>query len=348
MKDEIFLILLGALLVAPAPYAAPVVQDLGPYSVSFNLILQSGWTVQVKEPVEGRTPEGVGYVERIIRIDSDEGLAEIRVTAYGSPVPAGDGTTRALSRKVPWGIGTVGVETKERLVDRRAGSHTTFQQPRGGEVHQAAYWLDRYLAPGEYRGRTSCVISSSLPWQATKELFDTLHVEERREEAERPTTMETVIQGYYRVSFDLGDLDYTVIDGEAVAGEEEDGPGVMRRKITIDGGDKAASIMITGYSQPRLVNAETERLLAEALLQAGGYTKNNGSLWDIGGVSGVLGVGEDPNHQILYVAIFWPDQIQRAGGDLIGMTRCEVVSRYRWTETERLLSTLQVERSMEG
>ncbi|MGB3944733.1 MAG: hypothetical protein WBK88_08090 [Methanothrix sp.] len=348
MRNELLLILLGTLLAASAASAAPMVQDLGPYTVSFNLPLPSGWTVQVKEPVEGRTPGGTGYVERSIELRSYEGRAEIRVTRYDSPVPAGDGVTRSLSRKTPWGIGVTGVETKARLVDRKTGSHTIFQQASGGEVHQAAYWPDRYLAPGDYLGRTSCVISSSLPWPATKELFDTLHAEERREEAERPTTMETVIAGPYRVSFDLEDTKHTIFQDGAEGGDEEEGPGVLRQRIIIDGGDKAATIMITGYSEPRLVNAETERLLAEALLQAGGYTKKNGSLWDIGGVSGVLGVGEDTNHQILYVAIFWPDQIRRAGGDLIGMTRCEVVSRYRWGETERLLSTLRVERSMEG
>jgi hypothetical protein len=345
MRTKLSLIFLAVLLAASAASAAPVVQDLGPYALSFNLSLPSGWTVRAMEPVEGRTPAGIGYVERSIALNSDEGRAEIRVKRYESPVPAGDGVTRALSRKTPWGIGVTGIETKARLVDRHTGSHTIFRQASGSEVHQAAYWLDRYLAPGDYLGRTSCVISSSFPWTATKELLDTFHVEEKADEADRPMTMETVIAGPYRVSFDLQDTNHTIFQEGPEAGEEEDGPGVLRHRITIDGGNKAATIRITSYIDPRLVNPETERLLAEALLQARGYTKNNGSLSTVGNVPGVLGVGEDADHQILYAAIFWPDQLRTDEGHLVGMTRCEVVSSYRWAATERLLSTLRVERA---
>ena len=348
MRTDLSLIFLAALLAASAASGAPVVQDLGPYVVSFNLTLPSGWAVQGLEPVQGRTPGGTGYVERSIELRSDEGRAEIRVTRYESPVPAGDGVTRALSRKTPWGIGVTGVETKARLVDRHTGSHTIFRLASGGEVHQAAYWLDRYLAPGDYLGRTSCVISSSLPWPATRELFESFHAEEKAEEAARPVTVETVIAGPYRVSFDMGDTNHTIFQEKAEGGDEDEGPDLLRYRIVIDGGDKAAKIMITGYNEPRLVNPQTERLLAEALLQAGGYTRNNGSVSTVGKVPGVLGVGEDANHQILYVAIFWPDQLPTDGGHLLGMTRCEVVSSYRWAATERLLSTLRVERAAQS
>jgi len=291
MRTKLFLVLAVALILVPASSAAEETVGLGPYLVSFNLTASKNCTILAAEPVEGRTPTGTDYVERSISLDCYDGRAEIRIAKYVSPVPAGDGATRALSKKTPWGIGCIGVETEARLVDRHTGYLTTFSLASGGEVYKAAYWLDRYLAPGDYQGETSCVISSSLPWVATKELLDTLHVERRPEAALNGSTAETVIAGPYAVSFDLGDLNHTISLEAPEPGEAEAGLGVETQRITLDGGNRAATIRITSYDDFRPVNLEAERLLAEALLAAGGYTRNNATDWTIGGEAGVLGVG---------------------------------------------------------
>jgi hypothetical protein len=344
MFTKLFLVFAAALLLAQAALAAEETADLGPYRVSFCLDSAASCTVQVSEPVESRTPAGIDYVERSLLLGCDEGRAQIKVTSYHNPVPAGDGATRALSRKTPWKIGILGVETNNRLVDRRTGVMTTFSEVSGEKVYQIAYWLDRYLAPGDYIGETSCVISSSLPWTATKELFDTVHVE-KAEAAQKPSTMETVTAGPYQVSFDLGNKNYTIIQEGPLPGEGEEEIGLERQRIILDGGNRAATIKITSYDDFRIVNMETESLLAEAALQTKGYIKNNASEWTIGGEAGVLGVGEDEDHQILYVAIYWPDQVQTEEGQVLGMTRCEIESSYWWDTTEMLLNTIRVERA---
>ncbi len=344
MWTKIFLVFSAALLLAQMAFAAEETVDLDPYQVSFSLESLVNCNVQVAEPVEGRTPSGTDYIERSILLNCDDGRAQIKVTNYHSPVPAGDRATETLSRKMPWNIGCMNVETVGRLVDRHTGFLTTFQEVSGREVYQVAYWLDRYLAPGDYVGETSCVISSSLPWTATKELIDTFHVE-KAEATQKPSTMETVTAGPYEVSFDLGEKNYTIIQEGPLPGETEEELGLERHRIILDGGNKAVTIKITSYDDFRIVNQGTEKLLAEAALQTRGYSKNNASEWTIDGEAGVLGVGEDEHHQILYVAIYWPDQVQTDEGPVLGKTRCEIESSYWWDTTETLLDTLQVERA---
>jgi hypothetical protein len=331
-----FLVFAAAILLA-LPATTAVERDLGPYQVSFSLVSGVNCTIQAAEPAEGRTPAGIEYVERSTLLDCDDGRAEIKVKSYNSPVPAGDDATRALSRKSPWQIGVIGVETDSRLVDRHTGFLTTFEEVSGKEVYQAAYWLDRYLAPGDYLGETSCVVTSSLPWTATKELLETVHVEKAGTASKSPT-MKTVTAGHRLVSFDLGGENYTIV---------QEGPepadGLETNKIILDGVNRAATIEITSYDEYRPVNLDTEMLLAETALRAMGYTKNNASEWTIGGEAGVLGVGEDEDHQILYVAIYWPDQVQTEDGSVLGLNRCEMESSYWWGTTEMLLDTIRVE-----
>lgn len=338
---RLFLVFLAALLAAQAAYSAEEAFDLGAFRVTFNLPSSLDCARLEAEPVQGRTPTGIDYAERSISLDCVEGRASIRLTEHQSPVPAGDGVTRALSKKSPWGVGVMGVETEARLVDRHTGYLTTFSLAEGGEVYQAAYWLDRHLAPGDYMGETSCVISSSLPWEATKELLDSIHVEERVE-AKMASTVETVAVGPYLVYFDLGDLDYTVFQEGPEAGDPE--AGVERYRVILAGGQRGATIEIDGYDDYRMANLETERLLAEAHLQGRGYTKNNGSARTVGDEVGVLGVGEDEDHQILFVAIFWPGQVETEEGVLLARTRCEIESSFLWNATEMLLDTIRVER----
>lgn len=342
MFAKIFLVFAAAILLALPATAAAERVELGPYQVSFSLESARNCTVQAAEPVEGRTPTGIDYVARSTLLDCDDGRAEITVTSYNSPVPAGDDATKALSRKAPWQIGVIGVETDSRLVDRHTGFMTTFEEVSGKKVYQSAYWLDRYLAPGDYRGETSGVISSSLPWAATKELLETVHVEKAGTVSERPT-MKTVTSGPRLVSFDLGDENYTIIQEGAEPGVGEENIGLTRNRIILDGVNRAAEIEITCYDEYRPVNLDTEMLLAEAALATKGYTKNNASEWTIGGEVGVLGVGEDEDHQILYVAIYWPDQVSTEEGSVLGMTRCEMESSYWWATTEMLLDTIRVE-----
>jgi len=347
MRTKLFMVISAAILLVPAAYAAQEeIVELGPYQVSFSLESERNCTVQVAVPVEGKTPVGIDYTERLILLECDDGQAQIKVTGYNSPVPAGDDATKTLSRKLPWNIGCIGVETKERLVDRHTGSLTTFEEVSGEEAYQAAYWLDRYLAPSDYLGETSCVITSSLPWTATKELIDSVHVE-KAVATRKASTRETVTAGPYEVSFDLGEKNYTIIQEGPEPGETEEGLGLERYRIILDGGIRAATIDITSYDGYRPVNLRTEMLLAEASLQTKGYTEYNASEWTIGGEAGVLGTGEDDDHQILYVAIFWPDQVQTEEGPVLGMTRCEMDSSYWWDATEMLLDTIRVERAEE-
>lgn len=343
MFMKICLVFVAAIFLALPATAAAEKVDLGPYQVSFSLESAGNYTVQVAEAAEGRTPTGIDYVERSILLDCDDGRAEIKVKSYNSPVLAGDDATKSLSRKVPWLIGCISVETNNRLVDQHTGFMTTFTEVSEKEVYQAAYWLDRYLAPGDYMGETSCVVTSSLPWTATKELLDTVHVE-KAEAASKPPTMRTVTSGPYQVSFDLGGENYTIIQEGPEPGEGEEEIGLERNRIILDGGNRAATIEITSYDDYRPVNQGTEILLAEAALQTEGYTENNASEWTVGGEAGVLGVGEDDDHQILYVAIYWPDQIQTEEGAVVGMTRCQVESSYWWGTTEMLLDTIRVEK----
>ena len=119
MRTEPFLVLLTVLLLAQAASSKEEAVDLGPHRVTFSLPSSVECALTVAEPLEGRTPTGIDYIERSIDLDCGGGRASISLRAHQSPVPAGDGVVRALSKKTPWGIGDVGVETEARHVDRQ-------------------------------------------------------------------------------------------------------------------------------------------------------------------------------------------------------------------------------------
>lgn len=328
-----------AVLLASAVSAAPVIMELGPYHLYFDPDSMTNHTVQAQEPIPSKTYAGIDYVDYSIIIDHDDGWIVINVTDYHSPVPADNKVTKEMTRKAPLGLAHyLIVDTREELIDRHSGFVTTFEDLSGKDVFQAAYWLDRYLDPGGYLGQSSCRIASSSPWEATKKLLTTVHLE-------RPTPepAATLTAGPYNLSFDLGETGYAVVIEDAERGKAYDRRGYTAYQVGLKSGNKAAVIRITDYDDARAVNIESDKLLLENSLRIGGCGDIEVSERMIDGQRGVLGTGEDKDHQIIYQASYWIGQTPPLEGGL-GNTRCDIESTYNWIMTDRLLNTLHVER----
>jgi len=311
--------------------------DLGPYQVSFELDLDC--PIEVAEPVYGKTYAGIDYVDRSIALSCDEGWAKINVTAYQSPVQAGDVVTASMSRKSPPGIGSISIETREQLIDRHSGFFTTFVPVTGNDVYQVVYWPDRYILSGECMGQVSCKVASNLPWSKTRALFETFHVGQPSPES----SGETVNAGPYQVSFDLGEIDYSVaVEGPIVGTtpKRAGGEGYETYKVTLKSDSKAASIEITSYESPKQVSLEGEKLVIESSLKAEGFSSVRVTDRNINDIPAVLVTGEKPE-RVIYKATYWPDQSQQ-NCETFGMTVCKINSDYKWAETQRLLDSFQV------
>jgi len=170
-------------------------------------------------------------------------------------------------------------------------------------------------------------------------LFETFHVGQPSLES----SGETVNAGSYQVSFDLGEIDYSVaVEGPIVGTTPKrvGSEGYETYKVTLKSNSKAASIEIIGYESPKQVNIEGEKLIIESGLKAEGFSSVRVTDQKINGIPAVLVTGEKPE-RVIYKATYWPDQSQQ-NGETFGMTVCKINSDYKWAETQRLLDTLQV------
>ena len=130
---------------------------------------------------------------------------------------------------------------------------------------------------------------------------------------------------------------------DAERGKAYDRRGYTAYQVGLKSGNKAAVIRITDYDDARAVNIESDKLLLENSLRIGGCGDIEVSERMIDGQRGVLGTGEDKDHQIIYQASYWIGQTPSLEGGL-GNTRCDIESTYNWIMTDRLLNTLHVER----
>jgi len=334
------LLVLATVLLAPGVLASVEEIELGPYEVSFDLGSARNCEVHVQELIYGKTYSSIDYVDRSFILDCDGERVQINVTHHQSPVAAGDEVTRIMSRRSPPGLDHyVNVETREQVLDGHSGFLTTFESLASEEVFQGVYWLDRYLESGEYLGQTSCRIASSLPWKETSKLLNSVHVEPKLSVS---SSKEVVKAGPYEVSFDLGEVNYTVGAQGPKSGETHDGAEYTTYGLVLESGIRSATVEITGYNEDRLLNAETDKLLVETSLRTKGFVDVSISDREIDGKPGVIGIGEDPDHNIFYQAAYWPDSY-RADGKIFGTIFCEIESDHRWDVTKLLLDSIHVE-----
>lgn len=176
------------LMLSTAALAAPDSQQVGPYTVSFDINAQ--YQPQIAEPME--TESANGYSIRLFQDNSS--LAVISIMEYAQPT---DSTLQvheklmAMSMALYEGLNATAME--EKSIDGKNGFVFTSElfediPDAPSAVYKALYWLDSQgceCGPVSV-GTTSVMITSTYPLDVTNGLLSSLHVEKGTAAAAQP------------------------------------------------------------------------------------------------------------------------------------------------------------------
>lgn len=168
-------------MLSSLAFAAPETEQLGPYTVSFDMNTPMQYQVQVQEPVE--TPYSTIYSLRIAT-DNTNG-ASIGITEYKNKT---DATLDVAKQLTAMGLALRGLNItsiNDQTIDGREGFQITGEAsaqatnaPQGAILYLANYWLDSVdceCGPVSV-GTVNVGVSSSYPEDVTQNLINTLTV----------------------------------------------------------------------------------------------------------------------------------------------------------------------------
>ncbi len=175
------------LMLSTAALAAPDSQQVGPYTVSFDMNAQ--YQPQIAEPME---TEAANVYSMTLFVDNSTG-ASIAITEYAQPT---DSTLQVLKSLNAMNMMLMGLNTTnvaDMVIDGKEGFLLTTEPfedvpDAPSTVFKAVYWLDSQdceCGPVSV-GTTSVTISSTYPLDVTNGLLSSLHVEKGTAAAAQP------------------------------------------------------------------------------------------------------------------------------------------------------------------
>jgi hypothetical protein len=182
MKARIGLLLL-LFMVAPAFGAHEVLtlnpyQFSGPYQVSFDMNTTGEYQIRQDAPSSGITPDGVSYIRYNISIDSEDGFALLVLSDYNYSMLSGIKADRSIVEGLLEATSCQDPKLYQPLIDGHAGVLGNCRYPSGGIMTIASYSPDAVpLENGDVRSRLNCRVLSVYPWETTRDMLYTLHVQ---------------------------------------------------------------------------------------------------------------------------------------------------------------------------
>ena len=165
------------LMLSAIAIAVPDSQQLGPYSVSFDL--NANYQPEIAQPMESETANA--YQVRLF-VDNST-LATIGITEYAEPIDATFDVHKSLMRMNMFLSGLNASIPEDRTIDGKEGfliPSVPTQVGNGGPsmVYRAMYWLDSEkceCGPVSV-GKTSVVVTSTFPQDVTESLLSSLKI----------------------------------------------------------------------------------------------------------------------------------------------------------------------------
>jgi hypothetical protein len=167
------------LMLSAIAIAVPDSQQLGPYTVSFDLNANANYQAQIAQPIEMETANN--YQMRLF-VDNST-YASIGITEYAEPT---DATLMVFKSMLPMSMMLQGLNVtnvEDRTIDGKEGflvSSTPLEASVGAPsmVYRAMYWLDSQgceCGPVSV-GKTSVVVTSTYPLDVTESLLSSLQI----------------------------------------------------------------------------------------------------------------------------------------------------------------------------
>jgi hypothetical protein len=203
MRGELILILM--LLLASPAWADHNAGKVGPYNISFDMNTTPNYEVIVEMPSHDMTSDGVAFTRYNLSIENENSnyFAWLVLTEYEKPMIANITANAEIVAIALQGAGADQPKFYQPLIDGQPGVLGNFRfqnetKVKGVQLGQqvakqasdeaqivvaASYSPDgRVMEDGSYRGRLNCRIISTFPWEITRDLLYTLHVEVPKEQ----------------------------------------------------------------------------------------------------------------------------------------------------------------------
>ena len=179
-QDQVLFVMPVLILLMVAPVIAlQEAGPVGPYNVSFYMNTTSNYVVMVNGPSSGITSSDVKFTRYNLSIDGNEGLASIILTNYEKDMPASINANRdvVLAALVSLGCSDPKLYPSTIAIDGHQGVFGNCKHDSGDTVVVVSYSPDARLVNETYIGRTDCRIVSTFPWEITRDMLYTLHVD---------------------------------------------------------------------------------------------------------------------------------------------------------------------------
>jgi hypothetical protein len=176
MRTALVLVLL-VMLAGPAA-AGPVKEKLGSYNVSFDLNTTAKYSISSEGPSNGITDSGAKFTEYNLSIDGGDSLLYLVLRGYKI-----NNMTDIDSNKTNINLVTGFLKaaqcTNTKLyqlpIDGNVGILGACSFPSNEVFACASYFMESQSSPIK---KTNCRVFSTYPWEITKEMLYSLHVNE--------------------------------------------------------------------------------------------------------------------------------------------------------------------------
>lgn len=184
MRIGLILALMATMLVCSAS-AGQVKEKLGPYDVSFDLNTTAKYSVSAEGPSNGVIDNGVKFVEYNLSVDGGDSLLYLVLREYKINNQTDIDSNKTNINTVTGTINTItkmlnaaqppNVKLYQLPIDGHTGALEVARFPSNNEVFAcASYFLDSNFSAIK---KTNCRVFSTYPWEITREMMYSLHVE---------------------------------------------------------------------------------------------------------------------------------------------------------------------------
>lgn len=180
MRAELILasMLMPMLVLVSPSFAANDVVVLGPYNVSFDMNTTMNYEIYPEQPTSGITSNGLKFVRYNISVETADYFAWLILTRYEKPMIASINSNKDIVEAALMAAGCESPKLYQPLIDGQPGVLGNCRFDDGEILVAASYSPDGKVRDnGEYSGQTDCRVLSIFPWEITRDMLYTLHVE---------------------------------------------------------------------------------------------------------------------------------------------------------------------------
>ncbi|MDH7596989.1 MAG: hypothetical protein QHG98_04485 [Methanothrix sp.] len=172
------LIVLSAITLSQSASPEPVVRDLGPFRVSFDLNTSIPYTVVVDEPVRSIL-KGRSYITYGLGVKGEDSSIWIFVTDYGKILEVPPDNDWKLVNDFLTEQGCSRINITETVIDGTVGALGGGVLPSDRIIFCASYAPEGVFVQGKHLVTTNCRFYSTFPADETVSLLESIHVERR-------------------------------------------------------------------------------------------------------------------------------------------------------------------------